>query len=270
MGVHENELPRLLTDRRGNHHHVSLPIGSTPESTVSALRDLAIREIHPVLAELVAATPDPFLQTIADVIVPRMVFGRVCLLGDAAFVVRPHTAGAAAKAARDATVLADALRRADDPDLALQTYEKAQLEFGLAMTRYGIDVRYESSVTALEGDNALDRIEITSKAMGKPEWVRTKRLFVAIGGVPNTEWAAETAIVRDPGGYLVTGPDLLSESKSPTCWPLERLPYYLETSVPGSFAAGDVRHRSIKRVATAVGEGAMAVAFVHRYLQETD
>ena len=60
VGVHENELPRLLTDRHGNHHHVSLPIGGTPESTVSALRDLAEREIHPVLAELVAATPDPF------------------------------------------------------------------------------------------------------------------------------------------------------------------------------------------------------------------
>jgi 2-polyprenyl-6-methoxyphenol hydroxylase-like FAD-dependent oxidoreductase len=138
VGVHENELPRLLTDRHGNHHHFSLPIGSTPDSTMSALRDLAVREIHPVLAELVATTPDPFLQTIVDVIVPRMVFGRVCLLGDAAFVVRPHTAGAAAKAARDATVLADALRRADNPDLAFQTYEKAQVEFGLAMTRYGI------------------------------------------------------------------------------------------------------------------------------------
>ena len=111
-------------------------------------------------------------------------------------------------------------------------------------------------MTALDGDNALDRIEITSRATGKSEWVRTKRLFVAIGGLPNTEWAAETAIIRDPGGYLVTGPDLLSEGKPPTCWPMERLPYYLETSVPGSFAAGDVRHRSIKRVATPVGEGA--------------
>ena len=94
-------------------------------------------------------------------------------------------------------------------------------------------------------------------------------LFVAIGGVPNTDWAAETAIVRDQGGYLVTGPDLLINGKPPASWPLERAPYYLETAVPGSFAAGDVRHRSIKRVATAAGEGAMAIAFVHRYLEET-
>src|SRR2546426_251890 len=83
-------------------------------------------------------------------------------------------------------------------------------------------------------------------------------VFVAIGGVPNTDWAADTAIVRDPGGYLVTGPDLLTNGKAPASWPLERAPYYLETAVPGSFAAGDVRHRSIKRVATAAGEGAMA------------
>src|SRR6266478_5736891 len=70
-------------------------------------------------------------------------------------------------------------------------------------------------------------------------------------------------------GYLVTGPDLLTNGKAPAFWPLERAPYYLETAVPGSFAAGDVRHRSIKRVATAAGEGAMAIAFVHRYLEET-
>jgi thioredoxin reductase len=76
-------------------------------------------------------------------------------------------------------------------------------------------------------------------------------------------------IVRDRGGYLVTGPDLLMNGKAPAAWPLERAPYYLETAVPGSFAAGDVRHRSIKRVATAAGEGAMAIAFVHRYLEET-
>jgi thioredoxin reductase (NADPH) len=74
------------------------------------------------------------------------------------------------------------------------------------LSQPNVDVRYESSVTALDGDNALDRIEITSRATGKSEWVRTKRLFVAIGGLPRTEWAAETAIIRDPGGYLVTVP----------------------------------------------------------------
>ena len=131
-----------------------------------------------------------------------------------------------------------------------------------------VQVRYESEITGLDGDGALERIRIASPGGAEGEWVDTPRLFVAIGGVPNTDWAADTAIIRDPGGYLVTGPDLLAEGRPPSVWPLERAPYYLETAVPGSFAAGDVRHRSIKRVATAAGEGAMAIAFVHRYLEE--
>ncbi len=97
----------------------------------------------------------------------------------------------------------------------------------------------------------------------------TRRVFACIGGVPNTDWARDTPIVRDQVGYLVTGADLLEGGKPPKSWPLERPPFYLETSVPGSFAAADVRRNSIKQVASAVGEGAMAVAFVHRYLQET-
>jgi thioredoxin reductase (NADPH) len=137
------------------------------------------------------------------------------------------------------------------------------------LTRPNVHVRYEASVTGLDGEKALERIQITSRSTGEFEWVATPRLFVAIGGVPNTEWASQTAIMRDSGGYLIAGPDLLTNGNAPTCWKLSRLPYYLETSVPGSFAAGDVRHRSIKRVATAAGEGAMAVAFVHRYLEET-
>lgn len=132
-----------------------------------------------------------------------------------------------------------------------------------------VQVRFQSEITGLHGDGALDRIEVRSRATGDTDWTDTSRLFVAIGGVPNTDWAAETPIIRDRGGYLVTGPDLLVGGKPPECWPLDRLPYYIETSVPGSFAAGDVRARSIKRVATAAGEGAMAVSFVHRYLEET-
>jgi len=75
-------------------------------------------------------------------------------------------------------------------------------------------------------------------------------------------------MVRDEAGYLVTGPDLLRGGRRPPGWPLDREPYYLETNIPGLFAAGDVRHGSVKRVASAVGEGAMAVAFVHRYLAD--
>ena len=133
------DLDRLLTDRDGRRHRSSLPQGGAAEGVVTALRDTARREVHPRLAELVAATPDPFIQTIVDVVVPRTVFGRACLLGDAAFVVRPHTAAAAAKAAGEATRLADALRRAPaDVDAALASWQGGQLRAGRELTRYGV------------------------------------------------------------------------------------------------------------------------------------
>ena len=120
----------------------------------------------------------------------------------------------------------------------------------------------------LAGDAALAGTTLLDRRTGAREAVPATRLFVCIGGAPHTEWAKDTPIVRDRGGYLVTGRDLMAGGRLPATWPLEREPFFLETNVPGSFAAGDVRAGPIKRVATAVGEGAMAVAFVHRYLAE--
>ena len=134
--------------------------------------------------------------------------------------------------------------------------------------RSNVEVLYNVEVSALEGEDVLERIRLRSLIANTEEIVPTRRLFVCIGGIPNTEWAKDTDIIRDRSGYLLTGPDLLVEGRPPACWPLDRQPYFLETSVPGSFAVGDVRHGSIKRVASAVGEGAMAVSFVHRYLEE--
>lgn len=131
-----------------------------------------------------------------------------------------------------------------------------------------IEVLFSAQVTGLRGDAALRQIEITDRRDGSVQKIDTQRLFVCIGGAPNTEWAKDTNILRDKVGYLITGPDLLKDGRPPECWPLERDPFFLETSIPGSFAAGDVRHGSVKRVASAVGEGAMAVTFVHRYLEE--
>jgi thioredoxin reductase (NADPH) len=88
--------------------------------------------------------------------------------------------------------------------------------------------------------------------------------FVFIGALPRTDWLAGV-LARDEAGFILTGPDVLQRGR-PVGWPEPRDPYLLETSVPGIFAAGDVRHGSIKRVASGVGEGAMAVAFVHQYL----
>ena len=107
--------------------------------THTSQQNRARREVHPMLAALVAATPQPFLQTIVDVAPTRTVFGRVCLLGDAAFVVRPHTAGATAKAARDATTLARALKRAGrNVDAGLSGFEEMQIEFGQGLADYGM------------------------------------------------------------------------------------------------------------------------------------
>lgn len=132
-----------------------------------------------------------------------------------------------------------------------------------------IDVAVCSEVTELIGADRLEAIVVTD-GTGQASVHRADRLFVCIGGRPETSWAADTPIVRDHLGYLVTGPDLDRTDALQDRWPLERRPYHLETSVPGSFAAGDVRAGSVKRVAAAVGEGAMAVTFVHRYLAETD
>jgi thioredoxin reductase (NADPH) len=127
-----------------------------------------------------------------------------------------------------------------------------------------IEVLPCTEVVGLRGDPLLEEITLQNRKTGAQRMARTRWLFVCIGGVPQTEWAQEAGIARDDSGYLVTGPDLVQGGR-PKNWPLDRDPFYLETSRPGVFAAGDVRHGSVKRCASAVGEGAMAVAMVHRY-----
>lgn len=129
-----------------------------------------------------------------------------------------------------------------------------------------VKVLHNSQVAALEGNETLQSIQIKNLQTGDIQTYQASRLFICIGGEPQTAWAQEVGIVRDAAGYLVTGPDLMQAGKPPSGWPLDRNPYYLETNMPGVFAAGDVRHGSVKRCASAVGEGAMAVAMVHRYL----
>ena len=132
-----------------------------------------------------------------------------------------------------------------------------------------IEVLTNTEVTALVGDTCLRGVTLTNRRTGTVQEVPTRWLFVCIGGVPRTEWAKELGVKRDEAGYLVTGPDLMNpHGGPPEGWTLDRAPYHLETSVPGLFAAGDVRHGSVKRCASAVGEGAMAVVLVHRYLAD--
>jgi thioredoxin reductase (NADPH) len=129
-----------------------------------------------------------------------------------------------------------------------------------------IHVRPCTSVAEAHGSDHLEGVTLVDANTGEKESVSTQWLFVFIGAEPRTDWLDET-VLRDEHGFVFAGPDLLVDGQRPAGWPLERDPYHLETSVPGVFVAGDVRADSVKRVASAVGEGAMAVMLVHRYLQ---
>jgi thioredoxin reductase (NADPH) len=131
-----------------------------------------------------------------------------------------------------------------------------------------ISVRTCTDVVAALGEDHLKGLTLRDSAAGTTEDVEAQYLFVFIGAAPLTDWL-DGVVARDARGFVLSGPDLSAEGKPPRGWPLDRAPYHLETSVPGVFVAGDARAESAKRVASAVGEGAMAVMLVHRYLEKT-
>jgi thioredoxin reductase (NADPH) len=128
-----------------------------------------------------------------------------------------------------------------------------------------ITVHTNTEVVSADGDDHLERIVLRNTAAGTEEKVDAERLFLFIGAAPETDWLAGV-VRRDDAGYVLAGPDLMVDGERPPGWELPRPPHHLETSVPGIFVAGDVRSESAKRVASAVGEGAMAVMLVHRYI----
>jgi thioredoxin reductase (NADPH) len=131
-----------------------------------------------------------------------------------------------------------------------------------------IDVRVRTRVEELQAPAGRLRSVTIASADGARETKPVTSLFLCIGGVPRTQWAAGSGVHTDSAGFILTGPDLLENGNRPEGWPLDRDPLALETSVPGLFAAGDVRHGSTKRVAGAVGEGAMAITLAFRRLEE--
>ena len=128
-----------------------------------------------------------------------------------------------------------------------------------------IVVRYRSEVAEAVGGDHLEAVRIVDHARDEMETLPATALAIFIGAQPHTDWLAGV-VKRDQHGFIPTGPDLLQDGKPPKGWPLDRAPYLLEASVPGVFVAGDVRAGSLKRVAAGVGEGSVAISFVHRYL----
>jgi len=138
------------------------------------------------------------------------------------------------------------------------------LEDQIAATK-NIEVRLNSSVIAVEGAERCETITVQNNKTCSTEMVSASALLIYAGAVPRTDWLAGV-VERDAQGYVISGQHLMLEGKRPTGWTADRDPFYLETSVPGIFVAGDVRHRSAKGVTSGVGEGAMAVKLVHQYL----
>jgi thioredoxin reductase (NADPH) len=143
---------------------------------------------------------------------------------------------------------------------SMSRYLVAQIE-----SHEKISLQTRSSVAGLKGETRLEEITISDVHTGETRTVPAFALFIFIGAKPHTGWVADE-VERDPQGFILTGRSLVRGGRRPKGWQLNRDPFFLETSVPGVFAAGDVRHRSVKRVASAVGEGSMAVQFVHQYL----
>jgi thioredoxin reductase (NADPH) len=185
-----------------------------------------------------------------------------CADNDIYIVGGANSAGQAAvylaKSCRSVTILV----RGSSLDKSMSHYLVEQVQ---SIPR--ISVRTCTEVAEAHGTDHLEQLTLRDSNTGELQTVDAQWLFVFIGAAPLTDWLAGV-VQRDSHGFVLTGPDLLTAGHPPRGWPLERPPYHLEASVPGVFVAGDVRAESAKRVASAVGEGAMAVMLVHRYLEQ--
>jgi thioredoxin reductase (NADPH) len=187
----------------------------------------------------------------------------LCRNCDVVVVGGANSAGQAALQLADVARSVTVVCRADSLEQSMSRYLVGRIE-----THDGIEVRTGAEVYEARGDERLDSVVIRDLERGEENEAGADALFVMIGGRPMTA-GVEGWLRRDEHGFLVTGPDLLHDWEEPA-WPLARPPLFLESSQPGLFVAGDVRHGSIKRVASAVGEGAMAVALIHQYLSTHD
>ena len=187
----------------------------------------------------------------------------LCRNCDVVVVGGANSAGQAALQLADVARSVTVVCRADSLEQSMSRYLVDRIQ-----THDRIGIRTGAEVTEARGDERLGSVVIRDDAHGEEIEAGADALFVMIGGRPMTA-GVEGWLRRDEHGFLVTGPDLLRDGEQ-SAWPLARAPLFLESSQPGLFVAGDVRHGSIKRVASAVGEGAMAVALIHQYLSTLD
>ncbi|HEY0970357.1 MAG TPA: FAD-dependent oxidoreductase [Gemmatimonadales bacterium] len=173
-----------------------------------------------------------------------------------------NSAGQAAVLLADYARCVTMLMLEDSLDVTMSQYLHERID-----ETENIVVRTGATVCGARGADRLEEIVIQDAANGSTERVPATGLFVFIGAKPRTEWLGD-AVTRDEAGFIRTGPGILRRDSGGERWPLERRPHLLETVTPGVFAAGDVRSGSIKRLASAVGEGAMAISFVHAYESE--
>jgi thioredoxin reductase (NADPH) len=248
-------------------------IGSRTES-VDAPFEVRLGGDHEVRADVVIAAPGMVwrrleVDGIEELIGRGVYYGagrseaRHCASDEVVVVGAGNSAGQAVMNLADAGARVTMVVRGDDLSKSMSAYLVDRIAACAA-----IDVRLRHQVTGVEGGDAgLAAVTLTD-ANGRVERIPADALFLCIGGVPRTAWAPENGVQVDDRGFVLAGPDLLRDGVRPPGWPLDRDPLAVETSVPGLFVAGDARHGSTKRVAGAVGDGAMAVALAHRRLEE--
>lgn len=184
-----------------------------------------------------------------------------CLDQDVYIVGGANSAGQAAVYFSRYAARVHILIRGDNLERSMSSYLIKQIA-----SHPTIQVHPNTEICQAEGDEHLERLTLRDTRTGQIRTADTTWCFIFIGAEPRTAWL-DSVVERDRHGFVLTGPDLLSGGQRPAGWTLPRDPYHLESSMPGVFAAGDVRSESVKRVASAVGEGAMAVSLIHRYLE---